>query len=222
MTTDAEPETFGATKRLCLIASERLLATWSEHATRAAEVVAISDADLSYAIDVIRAMHPPEIVLEETLAVSARGAPLMSEMRQACRVENAMIWLLSPSRVAALTSSHPGSSSPRIWLTAVAHPLPRRPPQRARRIPVTQHGEVLIDGHAATAIDLSPFGAQVRSARAMRPNARVRFTFCVDGATALTARIVWSVFELTPSPTYRAGLEFSSDRIGATELRRRV
>jgi hypothetical protein len=192
-----------------LIASERLLGVWSQHAARAEAVVAVGDSDRSYVLEVIRAKQPREVVLEHTLADSPRGAPLMTALREERRLRNVTIRLLSPERVAALASSHPGYSDPQIWLTAFAHPLPPRPAQRARRLPVSGKGEVLIDGHAATAIDLSPLGAQVRSAQALRPNSYIRITLgAPQRSVALTAKVVWSVFELAPAPSYRAGLAF--------------
>ena len=192
-----------------LIASERLLGVWSQHAARAEAVVAVGDSDRSYVLEMIRAKQPREVVLEHTLAVSPRGAPLMTALREERRLRNVTIRLLSPERVAALASSHPGYSDPQIWLTAFAHPLPPRPAQRARRVPVRGDGEVLIDGHPATAIDLSPLGAQVRSPQALRPNSHVRITLsAVQRPVALTAKVVWSVFELGPAPSYRAGLAF--------------
>ena len=193
-----------------LIASPALLRVWSEHAAQANTIIGIADMDLSHAIDAVHVKRPNEVVLEEALAGSPRGGPLMCALREEHRVRGLMIRLLSPERVAALTSSHPGRTSPHTWLTALAYPLPPRPRQRAPRVRVNGDDEVLIDWHPANLLDISPLGAQVVSDRILRPHQQVRVVLASgDGTTAVTATIMWSVFGLAPVPRYRAGLAFS-------------
>ena len=194
-----------------LVASKELLLAWSERASHPNTVVAIGDTDLTHVIEMIHAKHPAEVVLEETLAVSPRGAPLMTALRQEQRRHGLTIRLLSPERVTALVSSHPGYADPQIWLTAFAHPLPPRPRQRAARVPLNVKDAALVDGHAATLVDLSPLGAQVQSDHILRPHQQVRVVLASHThPVVVTATIVWSALELTPAPRYRAGLAFSA------------
>jgi hypothetical protein len=198
------------TRLTVLVASRELLRAWSEHAARAKAVVAVDDADLPGVIETVRLRRPDEVVLEEALANSPRGGTLMTTLRLQHRVRGMTIRLLSPERVSALTSSHPGHTNPHIWLTAFAHPLPPRPRQRAGRIPLGGGEQALIDGDPARLLDLSPLGAQVWSERVLRPNQQVRIVlFPADGRCAVTATIVWSVFEPSPEPCYRAGVSFA-------------
>jgi hypothetical protein len=194
-----------------LIASPALLRVWSEHAARANTIVGIADSDLSHVIDVVRVRRPPEVVLEETLAGSPRGGPLMCALREQHRVRGLTIRVLSPARVAELSSSHPGHTSAHIWLTAFAHPLPARPRQRAPRVRLNGHDEILIDRQPARLLDISSIGAQVASQRALLPHQHVRVVLAASNEpAAVAARIVWSAFELAPVPEYRAGLAFSA------------
>jgi hypothetical protein len=70
---------------------------------------------------------------------------------------------------------------------------------------------VLVDGNAATLIDMSPLGAQVVSLTVLKPNQRVRVTLADEAGTLrMSALIAWASFEIPPAagPRYRAGLEF--------------
>ena len=193
-----------------LIASEELLQAWSEHAARARAVIAVCDSDLAHVVEAIHTRRPDEVVLEQALAASPRGAPLMTVLRDQHRLRGLMVRLLSPERVSALRSSHPGASNPRIWLTAFARPLPPRAVQRAPRILLNADGAALLDGHSATLVDVSALGAQVQSEHVLRPNQQVRVVLRSNtGPLTVTANIVWSAFELAPAARYRAGIAFA-------------
>jgi hypothetical protein len=89
------------------------------------------------------------------------------------------------------------------------HPLIRK----ARRYQLQRGVEVLVDGYTAGLINMSPIGAQVLSARALRPNQRVRLVFSDEkGIVRCHGSIVWASFEMPPGePTrYRAGISFNA------------
>ena len=93
----------------------------------------------------------------------------MTVLYHARRLRGTQIRLLTPERVRALLSSHPGHTPPHTWLTAFAHPLPPRPLQRATRVRVPRDQRILIDGHPVRLVDVSTLGAQVRGPLVLPP-----------------------------------------------------
>jgi hypothetical protein len=76
--------------------------------------------------------------------------------------------------------------------------------------------EVLIDGNAATLVELSTGGAQVVSPTILKPNQRVRMTLPdPDGPIRVMAGVAWAAFEMPKTgPVYRAGIEFYDAEAG--------
>jgi hypothetical protein len=90
-------------------------------------------------------------------------------------------------------------------------PVDYRGTRRAARIRMAEHLKVMVDGHAATLVDLSVAGAQVVSGAVLRPNHRVRVVMADDRASVrCVALVAWASFEIPPKsvPHYRAGLQF--------------
>ena len=70
---------------------------------------------------------------------------------------------------------------------------------------------VVVDGNAATLVDLSTVGAQVVSSAVLKPNQRVRMAFSDDhGSIRFNAAVAWASFEIPSQsgPRYRAGIAF--------------
>ena len=68
----------------------------------------------------------------------------------------------------------------------------------------------MVDGNAATLVDLSVVGAQVISVTILKPNQRIRMSIA-EGKKPLrfSAGVAWASFELAKTgPRYRAGIEF--------------
>jgi hypothetical protein len=78
---------------------------------------------------------------------------------------------------------------------------------------------VLVDGNAATLVDLSSAGAQVVSNAVLRPNQRVRVSLDGTMAERFSGSVAWASLEFAGGrPQYRVGIEFSdadSSVIGA-------
>ena len=194
-----------------LIASENLLSAWSAHARRATRIITVVDRDLPGTVDVIRLKQPSQIILEQTFATSGRGAPLMTVLYAERRFRGTQIRLLTPEGLRALLRSHPGHTPAQTWLTSFAVPLPSRPSQRAPRVRVPAGHRTLIDGRPELLVDVSPLGAQIRATVVLRPGQHVKVTPHPDDDTfTVSGVVVWSAFEPSPDPCYRAGIAFST------------
>jgi hypothetical protein len=91
-----------------------------------------------------------------------------------------------------------------------AAPLDQRGTRRAPRFKIVDGVEVMVDGNAATLVDLSVVGAQVISVTILKPNQRIRMSIA-EGKKPLrfSAGVAWASFELAKTgPRYRAGIEF--------------
>jgi hypothetical protein len=81
--------------------------------------------------------------------------------------------------------------------------------------------EVLVDSSVGVLIDLSSRGAQVLSAKTMRPNHTVRLVLPrEEGALPCNGRIVWAACEMSHShggAVYRAGVHFTGIDAGAVD-----
>jgi hypothetical protein len=89
--------------------------------------------------------------------------------------------------------------------------LDQRGTRRAARFKIAPPLDVLVDGNAATLIDLSTIGAQVVSKSVLKPNQRVRIAFNDEQMTLrFNGAVAWAWFEIPPQsgPCYRAGIEF--------------
>jgi hypothetical protein len=73
--------------------------------------------------------------------------------------------------------------------------------------------EISVDGGAGTLIDVSAVGAQIVTAKSMRPNHAVRIVVpCESGQVRGKGRVVWAALEAVRSdgtPLYRAGVRFT-------------
>ena len=72
--------------------------------------------------------------------------------------------------------------------------------------------EVLVDGNTAALVDLSTVGAQVLSAKMLKPNQRVRVVFTDgNGIIRCNGSIVWAAVRDAEGqpPRYRAGIELT-------------
>jgi hypothetical protein len=72
--------------------------------------------------------------------------------------------------------------------------------------------EILVDGNAASLVDVSTVGAQVLCPSVLRPNQRVRMTLTDQkGAIRCNGSIAWASLELPKGlpPRYRAGIDMT-------------
>jgi hypothetical protein len=82
--------------------------------------------------------------------------------------------------------------------------------RRAPRFAPVRGGEVVIDGHPATLIDISVVGAQAIATSRLKPNQRVRVSLNPEKPMRFNGRVAWAAFELSSDgPRYRVGIVFN-------------
>src|SRR3954454_2766188 len=202
---------------IVLIACEAVLAAWSASAARPSGLLALADVDDRHALAVIERRRPKVVVLEQLFASSARGITFVSRLRGNAQLAGLDIRVLPAARSAIL-----GSAAMRAGhaLVNAAQPLPDGPIRRAPRIPMPRGIELRVEGTRTALINVSPFGAQVVSTKALKPNQHVEVILKREGVDLRTrAEIVWSSLELAlTGMTYRAGLSFSDPQPEVAKL----
>jgi len=177
-----------------------------------------SDAEALRALEVITRKRPDIVALERMFAATTRGAALINRIKADPKLSACEIRIVAHdsaySRVPAGAPPAAASEGSAVAVAAppapAAAPLDQRGTRRAPRFKIVDGVEVMVDGNAATLIDLSAVGAQVVSVTILKPNQRVRMSI-VDGKKPLrfSAGVAWASFELAKSgPRYRAGIEF--------------
>ena len=181
---------------------------------------AFSDAEALRALDVITRQRPTLVALERMFAATSRGAALINRIKADPALTSCEIRIVAHDSAYARVS--PGHGAPAAT-AAVAEPPPaaaaapaaapaldQRGTRRAPRFRVRDGIEVLVDGNAATLVDVSLVGAHVVSPTILRPNQRVRMTL-TEGSRPIrvSAGVAWASFEMPKTgPRYRAGIEF--------------
>jgi len=174
-----------------------------------------SDAEALRALEVITRKRPEVVALERVFAATTRGAALINRIKADPKLASCEIRIVSHdsgySRVPpADTPEATDGAAIAVAAPAPAAPLDQRGTRRAPRVKIVEGVEVLIDGNAATLVDLSIVGAQVVSATILKPNQRVRMSINHGKRPLrLSAGVAWASFELAKTgPRYRAGVEF--------------
>lgn len=193
------------------LASEEILMAWSERSIATSEVVALDEADTSHAIDVIARRRPQVVVLEQRFAGTSRGQAFVHRLRHDPNLPPVEIRMLPAEHAATLASLRSPLLNSPASIVALAQPIVG-PVRRAVRVPMPEGVQVQVDGTSASLIDLSTMGAQIVSARTLKPNQKVRVQITDErGVFRARAGVAWASLELPKgeSPRYRAGMEFS-------------
>jgi hypothetical protein len=195
-----------------LIGGDKLLPALKERTHEPGDLVAFSDADTLHALEVILRRRPRVVALERLFAATPRGAALIN------RIKADQTLLDTEIRVIAHDSDHMRVSpravtEPTVILADDPGPVPldHRGTRRAPRFKVAGTFGALLDGNAASLIDLSTLGAQVVSSVVLRPNQVVRMAISDDhDSVRFNAAVAWASFEIPPNsgPRYRAGIKF--------------
>ena len=176
-----------------------------------------SDAEALRALEVITRKRPDVIALERMFAATTRGAALINRIKADPKLSSCEIRIVAHdtgySRVPAGAPAS-GSDGAAVAVAAPAPaeaiPLDQRGTRRAQRFKLVDGVEMMVDGNAATLIDLSVVGAQVVSGSILKPNQRIRVSIN-NGKKPLrfSGGVAWASFELAKTgPRYRAGIEF--------------
>jgi hypothetical protein len=215
-----------------LIAAPDLLPLLKQRVGEAGtELISFGDGDVIRALEVITERKPQVVALERLFAATPRGAALINRLKADPALVDAEIRVVShdsdytrvsPRRPPAEPAEQrPARETPPPAAAAKPpQPLDQRGTRRAARFKVGKQAGVLVDGTAATIVDLSKVGAQVVTPAIVKPNQRVRLALTDDtGAIRFNAMVAWAKFEIPPksSPQYRAGLNFLDANAAAVE-----
>ena len=208
-----------------LIAASELLATLKAHSgVGTGELLTFADTDALQALDAITRRRPGIVALERMFAATPRGAALINRIKADPALALAEIRVLSHDsdqmRILPRTPATLTAPAPTAAATLPAPPLDQRGTRRAQRFRIAGNVDVLIDGNAATLVDLSTCGTQVTSKTVLKPNQRVRMALTdEEGAVRFSAAVAWASFEIPPAhgPRYRAGLNFVDANAAAVD-----
>ena len=207
-----------------MIGSGELLPALKERTREPGDLLAFTDAEALGALEVILKRRPHVVALERLFAATPRGAALIN------RIKADPTLLDTEIRVIAHDSDHTRVSArrraedeePAVILAEDDPPDPQaldqRGTRRAPRFKVAGTFGTLLDGNAASVIDISTIGAQVVSSVVLKPNQVVKMAISDDhDRLHFNAAVAWASFEIPPNsgPRYRAGIKFIDADPGA-------
>jgi hypothetical protein len=187
-----------------VIGATNCLPGLTERAGTSGEVLAFTDGEALRALDAITKRRPQVVALERLFAITPRGAALIN------RIKADPALRLSEIRVLEHNSDYQRVIPRPLAAAAAAPGVDRTGTRRAPRVRIKEHVTVMVDGKAATLVDLSIVGAQVVSSGALKPSQAVDVVFgdAVDKVRC-RATVVWTAFEMKDTlARYRAGLDF--------------
>jgi PilZ domain len=207
-----------------LIGGGEFLPALKDRVREPGELLAFTDAEALRALEIILTQQPNVVALERLFAATPRGAALINRIKADPALGDTEIRIIAHdsdySRVSARLRSL--TEEPTVILTIEEPPDPQtldqRGTRRAQRFKVAGTFGTLLDGNAATVIDISPIGAQVVSSIMLKPNQVVRMAISDDhDSLRFNAAVAWASFEIPPNsgPRYRAGIKFMDADQGA-------
>ena len=206
-----------------MIGGGELLPALKERMREPGELLAFADTEALRALEIILTQQPGVVALERLFAATPRGAALINRIKADPALGDTEIRIIAHdsdySRVSARLRSL--EEEPTVILTIEPpdpQTLDQRGTRRAQRFKVAGTFGTLLDGNAATVIDISPIGAQVVSSIMLKPNQVVRMAISDDhDSLRFNAAVAWASFEIPPNsgPRYRAGIKFMDADQGA-------
>lgn len=200
---------------IVLIGPSEALPALRERVDSGAELHTFTDQEALEALDHIIRTKPRIVALDNDFSATSRGTALINRIKDDPTLIDCEVRVVAHdsalNRVAVRRSATKTAAAV-VVVDQPTKPLDQRGTRRAPRIRIRDKVEVLIDGNAAQLIDLSAVGAQVLSAKTLKPNQRIRLTL-PEGKTAIrcTGSIAWASFEMPKgqTPRYRAGIELT-------------
>ena len=166
------------------------------------------DSEVPAALEAILAQRPKLVALERLFAATSRGAALIERIRVDPRLSACEIRIVA-HEAGAVAGSPPSAAAPLTPAAGGTAVLDEHGTRGAARAEMSAPIEIALDGRPAYLIDLSPGGAQVLTALALKPGQRVRLALPA-GARPLrcSATVQWAKFEMPrEGPRYRAGVK---------------
>ena len=198
-----------------LIGGGEHLPALKERTHEPGDLVAFTDSEALRALEAVLTRRPRVVALERLFAATPRGAALINRIKADPTLVDTEIRVISHDsdhmRVSARLRSP--DAEPVILEEDPPDPqtLDQRGTRRAPRFRVAGTFGALLDGNAASVIDISTIGAQVVSSVVLKPNQVVKMALSDDhDSLRFNAAVAWASFEIPPNsgPRYRAGIKF--------------
>jgi hypothetical protein len=166
------------------------------------ELFTFSGGDALQALALITKRRPGLVAMERTFATTPRGTAMINRIKADPNLAESEIRILA----------HDSNYSRVVPRTPPAQQsLDQRGTRRAVRYKMAELVSVMVDGRAATLLDLSTLGAQIVSPAGLKPNQRVQMELKDDRADVrFNGVVAWTSFEIPPigASRYRGGIAF--------------
>jgi hypothetical protein len=179
------------------------------------ELLTFTDDQALQALEMILRRRPQVVALERLFAATPRGAALINRIKVDPVLADTEIRVMAHDSDHMRVSARLRMADQPTVLVPVDPPEPEgldsRGTRRAPRFKLAGTFGALLDGNAASVVDLSTIGAQVVSSVALKPNQIVKMAISDNHATMrFNAAVAWAAFEIPAhsSPRYRAGIKF--------------
>jgi len=198
-----------------LIGGGEYLPALKERTREPGELLAFTDADALRALEAVLTRRPRVVALERLFAATPRGAALINRIKADPTLIDTEIRIISHDSDHMRVSARLRSPDAEPIVVEEEQPDPQtldqRGTRRAPRFKVAGTFGALLDGNAASVIDISTIGAQVVSSVVLKPNQVVKMALSDDhDSLRFNAAVAWASFEIPPNsgPRYRAGMKF--------------
>ena len=191
-----------------LVASEHLVARWSEQASAPADFIAVVDTDAQHALEIIRRHNASVVVLEQVVSASAKGLALVQALRSNREFDHLDIRMLPEARAGALGHHATGRA-----LAHMSTPLGRQPSRRVRRLALKPGTRARLNGSDVDLVELSVSGAHVISSAIVKPHENVWIVIARAGEShRAKGTVAWSRAEFDAHRLcYHAGVAFAEE-----------
>ncbi len=201
---------------IVLIGPAAAIPSLRERLASGAEVRTFTDTQTPEALDHIVRSKPRIVAIETEFSGTSRGSALINRIKDDPELSTCDVRVIAHDGALNRVAMRRTKSGSNIAV-AVDDPKPNLDPtgtRQAPRVAIEEGLEVLVDGNAATLVNLSTVGAQVLCAKMLKPNQRVRLAFTAGKSVIrCNGLIVWASFEMPKGqPTrYRAGISITPD-----------
>lgn len=198
---------------IVLIGPSGALPALRERLTPGADVQTFTDTETLEALDHIVRAKPRIVALDYQFSLTSRGTALIDRIKDDPELQMCEVRVVAHDGALSRVTQKRRTSDVTVAIEDPKALLDPRGTRRAVRIQIRDGVEVLVDGNTATLVDISTIGAQVLSAKMLKPNQRVRVTFSDgQGMIRCSGSIVWAAFEMPKGQAtrYRAGIELAS------------
>lgn len=201
---------------IVLIGPADALPVLRERLDSGAELHSFTEAQALEALDHIIRSKPRIVALDDGFSATSRGSALINRIKDDPTLTDCEVRVIAhEGALSRLPPRRTPASTLAGSVVAVDEPKPaldHHGTRRAPRIRIQDGIDVLVDGNAASLVDLSAVGAQVLCPTVLRPNQRVRLMFTDSkGPLRCNGSIVWAALELPKGlpPRYRAGIDMT-------------